>query len=36
MAGEVRMRSIGRNGESKLERKLLTPASRDNGFKMDM
>ena len=27
---------IERNGESKLERKLLTPASQDNGIKMDV
>ena len=30
------MRTIERNGESKLERKLLTPASQDNGIKMDV
>ena len=27
---------IERNGESKLEQKLLTPASRDNGIKTDV
>ena len=27
---------IERNGESKLERKLLTPASHGNGIKMDV
>ena len=30
------MRTIERNGESKLEQKLLTPASWDNGIKMDI
>ena len=30
------MCTIERNGESKLERKLLTPATRDNGIKMDI
>ena len=30
------MCTIERNGESKLEQKLLTPASRDNGIKMDI
>ena len=33
MAGKDRMRTIKRNGESKLEQKLLTPASRDSGIK---
>ena len=33
MAGKDRMRRIKRNGESKLEQKLLTPASRDSGIK---
>ena len=36
MAWEVRMRKIERNGENKLEWKLLTPASQDNGIKMDI
>ena len=31
-----RMRTIERNGESELEQKLLTPASRDNDIKMDV
>ena len=30
------MRTIERNGESILEQKLLTPASRDNGIKTDV
>ena len=30
------MRTIERNGESELEQKLLTPASRDNGIKTDV
>ena len=30
------MRTIERNGESELEEKLLTTASRDNGIKMDV
>ena len=30
------MRKIERNGENKLELKLLTPASQDNGIKMDI
>ena len=33
---EKRMRMIERNGESKLEQKLQTPASRDNGIKTDI
>ena len=33
MAGKDRMRTIKRNGESKLEQKLLTPASWDSGIK---
>ena len=32
MAWKERMCKIERNGESKLEQKLLTPASRDNGI----
>ena len=36
MAWEVRMCTIERNSESKLEQKLLTWASRDNGIKMDV
>ena len=28
------MRSIERNGERKLEQKLITPVSQDNGIKM--
>ena len=36
MAGEERMRTIEKNGQSKLEQKLLTPASRDNGIKTDI
>ena len=36
MAWEVRMHTIERNGENKLEWKLLIPASRDNGIKMDI
>ena len=30
------MCTIERNGESELEQKLLTPASRDNGIKTDV
>ena len=30
------MRTIEKNGESELEQKLLTPASRDNGIKTDV
>ena len=30
------MRTIERNGESELEEKLLTTASRDNGIKTDV
>ena len=30
------MCAIERNGKSELEQKLLTPASRDNGIKMDV
>ena len=33
MTGKDRMRTIEGNGESKLEQKLLTPASRDSGIK---
>ena len=33
MAGKDRIRTIEGNGESKLEQKLLTPASRDSGIK---
>ena len=36
MAGEERMCTIKRNGESKLEQKLLTPASQDNNIKADV
>ena len=36
MTGKDRMRTIERNGESKLEQKLLTPASRDTGIKTDV
>ena len=36
MVREERMRTIERNGESELEQKLLTPASRDKGIKMDI
>ena len=31
-----KMRTIERNGESKLEQKLPTPASRDNAIKTDV
>ena len=30
------MCTIDKNGESKFERKLLTPASRNNGIKVDI
>ena len=30
------MRTIHRNGESKLKQKLPTPTSRDNGIKTDV
>ena len=30
------MCTIGRNGESKLKQKLPTPASRDNGIRMNV
>ena len=33
---EKRMHMIERNGKSKLEQKLLTLASRDNGIKTDV
>ena len=36
MASEKRMRTIERNSESKLEQKLLTPASWDNCIKADV
>ena len=36
MAWEERMSTIKRNGESKLEQKLLTPASQGNGIKTDI
>ena len=36
MAGEDRMSTIKRNGESELEQKLLTPASWDNDIKTDV
>ena len=36
MVLEERIRTIKRNGESELEQKLLTPASRDNGVKTEV
>ena len=36
MACEERLRTIDRNGKSKLNEKLSTPASRDNGIKTDI
>ena len=36
MAWEKRMCTIERNGESKLEQKLVTPASWDYGIKVDV
>ena len=36
MAREKMMCTIGRNGESKLKQKLPTPASRDNGIRMNV
>ena len=35
MAWKERMRKIDRNGESKLEQKLLDSSSRNNGIKTD-
>ena len=36
MAWEESMRTIERNDESELERKLLTPVNQDNGIKTDV
>ena len=36
MACEERIRTIDRNGKSKLNKKLSTPACRENGIKMDI